>query len=109
MNTLRIIFYVLITAFLISACGENEGMVKTSDCREEVIIKEGSIETWTKSFTCSYYKTNTGKIISGVCVHVDYDSNGGCRKSYTYYKKQAAVCLDKANPVLREDDMCYPS
>jgi len=108
-KTLRVIFYTLITSLVISGCGENEGTVKTADCREIIYIKESSVETWTKSFTCIYQKTRQGRLMGGYCVNVEYDSNGGCRKSYTYFKKQAEVCLDKANPVLREDDMCYPS
>jgi hypothetical protein len=44
MKTLRVIFYTLITSLFISACGENEGTVKTDDCREIIYIKEKSVE-----------------------------------------------------------------
>lgn len=104
------IFFVVASIVMLSSCGgEREGTVKTSDCRERIFINEDSIEALTKKFTCTYYKTRQGRIMGGSCVHIEYDSNGQCKASYTYSKKQDNVCLDKANPRLGMDDLCYPN
>ena len=109
MKIIKTIIFTLISVLMLSSCGEREGTVSTNNCREQIYIKENSIEAATKKFTCTYYKTNQGRIMGGNCVHIDYDSNGQCKASYTYLKKQDEVCLDKANPRLGQDDMCYPN
>ena len=53
--------------------GEQEGLVRTADCRKTVPVKEGSFDTWFKKFTCSYDKTASGKIFSGTCGAVETD------------------------------------
>lgn len=108
MKSIKLLISLITVVTTLSACGEREGIVKTSDCREKITIKEKSIEALTKTFTCQYNKTRQGRIMGGSCVHIEYDNNGQCKASYTYYKEQDNVCLDKANPRLREDDMCYP-
>jgi hypothetical protein len=37
--------------------GEQEGNIKVDDCRATVAVKEDSLETWFKKFTCLYQKT----------------------------------------------------
>ena len=109
MKMLKTIALAVISVMMLSSCGEREGTVSTNDCREQIYIKEKSFEAATKTFTCTYYRTNQGRIMGGNCVHISYDNNGQCKASYTYSKKQDEVCLDKANPRLRQDDMCYPN
>jgi hypothetical protein len=108
MKSIKVCAITFVSLIMLTSCGEREGTVRTSDCREKITINEKSIEALTKTFTCQYYKTRQGRIMGGLCVHIDYDNNGQCKASYTYYKEQDNVCLDKANPRLREDDMCYP-
>jgi hypothetical protein len=87
--------------------GEREGLVRYSDCREQIPIKEDNIHTFYQSFTCSYNKTQSGKIMSGTCVHIDYANNSNeCKVAFIYAKKQAKVC-SKDFPILGPDDKCY--
>lgn len=102
-------FVVLASVVLLSSCGEREGTVSTDNCREQIYIKETSIQALTKTFTCTYYKTRQGRTMGGTCIHIDYDNNGQCKASFTYFKKQDNVCLDKLTPRLGEDDLCYPN
>lgn len=98
----------ILMLFALVGCGEREGSVKWNDCREKIDVKEGDLNTLLKKFTCQYYKTQQGRIMGGSCVSIEYDSNGSCKAAYFYYKKQDNVC-SKQNPVLRNDDLCYPN
>jgi hypothetical protein len=93
---------------LLGGCGEKEGIVKWSDCREQIFVEEGSFNAMSKTYICHYAKTRQGRSMGGVCIHIEYEG-GQCRTAYINYKKQDNVCLDKANPRLGEDDLCYPS
>ena len=86
--------------------GEQEGYVKTDDCRSTVMLKASSPETWFKKFTCVYRRTKRGVLISGVCVSVDTDG-AVCKTVYEYEREGPKVCTDPKFPYLREDDMCY--
>jgi hypothetical protein len=66
--------------------GEQEGEAKYEDCRNKITIKQDSTDTWFKKFTCSYAKNETGKIIGGVCVHVETEGSV-CQAAYIYYKQ----------------------
>jgi hypothetical protein len=94
-----------ILGFLIIGCGERPGTVKWNDCREQMFIKENSFEALSKRFTCDYIKTRQGRVMGGLCVHIEYES-GQCKAAYIYVKEQAKVC-SKENPILKEDDLCY--
>jgi hypothetical protein len=107
MKMIKTIFIALISVLMLSSCGEREGTVSTNGCREQIYIKEKSFEAATKKFTCTYYRTNQGRIMGGFCVHIEYDNNGQCKAAYTYSKSQDDVCPAKHN--LGRDDMCYPN
>lgn len=69
--------------------GEQEGVVRTSDCRNRILIKEDSSETWFKKFTCEYTRADSGKISGGTCAYVE--TNGPvCNAAYVYEKKAEA-------------------
>lgn len=86
--------------------GEEEGVIRTEDCRSQIPIVEGSSKTWFKKFTCSYYKTSSGRIMGGYCSHVEI-VDGVCQSAYSYAKKPDHVCTDPHFPNLHEDDHCY--
>jgi hypothetical protein len=86
--------------------GEQEGFTKTDDCRNTVMVQEGSLGTWFKKFTCTVKKTKSGKTISGVCVSVVTEGSV-CQTVYTYSKKPAVECSDPKFPYLGYDDMCH--
>ena len=111
-NELSFKLYIsLIVLFLLSGCdnlfenGEREGVVKYDDCREKIFIKETDLETLTKPFTCDYIKTQNGLIMRGLCIHIDYDNSGRCRKALIYTRSQQNVC-DAEHPILTFDDKC---
>ena len=99
---------VLIIAFVVVMAalhGEHEGTVKYDDCREVIVLSPDTLQTFYKSFTCTYVKTNKGHIMSGVCVSVEEPWFGpGCTKAYIYYKKPFADCGQHAS--LTYDEMC---
>ena len=86
--------------------GEREGFTKTDDCRNTVIVKEGSFDTWFKKFTCTEIRTKSGRIIKGTCVAVDTEGPV-CQTVYTYDKKPQIVCSDPKFPYAGFDDMCH--
>jgi hypothetical protein len=86
--------------------GEEEGQVKYEDCRNKITVQEDSSDTWFKKFTCSYAKTQSGKIMSGVCVHVETEGPV-CQTAYIYYKKPQIVCSDPKFPNAGYDDLCH--
>ncbi len=89
--------------------GEQEGLVKTDDCRRMVTVKEDSPETWFKKFTCTYRKTQKGIVMSGTCVAIDTEG-AACQTAYMYEKKVSnGGCNDPKHPYLGEDDLCYPT
>src|ERR1039458_1627917 len=70
-----------------SIWGEHEGIIKTDDCREKVTVEEGSSGTWFKTFTCTYQKSKSGKLIGGSCQAVEMNDGGACQTVYSYQKK----------------------
>ena len=91
--------------------GEREGTVKYDDCREVVTLEPESPRTLFKSFTCSYTKTKSGRVIRGLCVHVDNDStmfsaSHTCATAFVYEKGNEG-CTDSRFPYLHYDDRCY--
>lgn len=85
--------------------GEQEGIVNTADCRTRVLVKESDKPAF-KKFTCTYRRTQSGLIISGVCEAVDI-SGGTCETVYTYTKKVPDLCTDPKFPYAGIDDKCY--
>jgi hypothetical protein len=67
--------------------GEREGFIKTEDCRTKIPVKQGSPDTWFKKFTCTYEKTDGGRIVGGFCQAVETDDAGVCTLVYSYEKK----------------------
>jgi hypothetical protein len=53
------------------ASSEQEGSIKTQDCRAQISTEEGAANTAGKKFACMYEKSNTGKIMGGVCQAVE--------------------------------------
>jgi hypothetical protein len=98
----------ILIIFVVAGCGEREGTVKWTDCREVINVKENSVDGQFKKYTCEYIRTNQGRIAGGTCIHIEYESNGQCRKAFIYEKRQDDVCHDKAYPRLGLDDLCYP-
>ena len=105
-------YLLIVASAFLTGCGDGiesgevAGIVKYSDCRETVFVKEHDLRHVLKTYVCDYNKTNAGVIMSGTCVHVSLNNDGSCKRAYVYYKKQANVC-DKDHPVLHYDDRCY--
>lgn len=90
---------------------ENEGTVTYDDCRQTITIKDKSWKTYVNQFTCSYQKTESGKIMSGECVHIVNDrslfsSSHTCATAYVYEKKSEIKC-SKDYSYLGYDGKCY--
>jgi len=92
--------------WLFTSWGEKEGRARYEDCRNKITIQEGSSEAWFKNFTCSYVKTQSGKVLSGTCVHVVTEGQV-CQMAYIYYKKSQVVCNDPKLPFPAYDDKCH--
>lgn len=89
--------------------GEIEGVINfnyRSNCGQIITIQDHSWQTHFKKFTCSYIKTNSGKMMGGECVNIE-SSNNSCATAYVYEKKQDNICTDPKYPYLGYDDMCY--
>ncbi len=88
--------------------GEQEGYVKTDDCRESLFLKEDTAQTYFKQFTCTYRKTASGKILGGTCSHIVMDGSPAyCKTVYTYEKSPQVHCTDPKFPFAGIDDMCH--
>ena len=97
---------VLLLAIVLLGVGcEREGTIKTSDCREEIELKENDLTTFLKDFTCDYTKTENGKILNGECYSVKI-KNGECRTVWSYEKKSEVNC-SKEFPFAGYDSKCY--
>jgi hypothetical protein len=86
-----------------ASTSEQEGAIKTEDCRAQIFVEEGSPATAGKKFACAYQKSNTGKIMGGVCQAVEM-SGSACSAAYTYQKKPWTKCASGA--WLTKADMC---
>lgn len=85
---------VLLVILILTGC-EREGIVNTDDCREVVNIKDGGIQTYYKTFTCSYYKTDKGDIMGGTCTNVKTGLfNSKCEIAYVYEKEPYKKCSE---------------
>jgi hypothetical protein len=92
--------------------GEREGVVKYDDCRETITLKPDNFQKYYMKFTCNYTKSNSGKIMSGECVHIDtndsfFSVGSSCVRAYVYQKEPEIKCSDTANGYLGNDDKCY--
>jgi len=85
---------------------EQEGEARYEDCRNKITIQEGSAGALFKSFTCTYAKTRSGKILGGTCVHV-VTEGPVCQTVYIYNKKSQVVCSDPKFPYAAYDDLCH--
>ena len=86
--------------------GEREGVTRIADCRSVISVKEGSYDTWFKTFTCSYVRSKSGKLIGGRCVAVETDGPV-CKKVYGYEKRSELTCSDPKLPYIGVDEMCH--
>src|SRR5579862_2207829 len=86
--------------------GEKEGSIKTADCRIQVAVKEGSPETWFKTFYCEYDKARNGVLLGGSCHAVEM-SGGACVKDTSYDKKPKWTCPDPKRPLIGLDGLCH--
>ena len=92
--------------------GESEGYVKYDDCRQTITLASNNWQKYYEKFTCTYQKTQSGKIMSGECVHIDnagtlFSASNACVTAYVYEKTQDKVCTNSSNPYLGYNDMCY--
>lgn len=87
---------------------EREGLVKIDNCLEVVQLKNDSIQSYYKDFTCVMEKSKSGRIISGSCTHIDMSGNT-CKTAFIYQKKPSDVCKDPKFPHLHYDDLCWPN
>ncbi len=84
--------------------GESDGSVKYDDCRQVISVKQDDWQNNFKKFTCENIKSNSGRLISGTCVHID-TSGGACITAYVYTKKSGFNCGDNSTPNV--DDSVY--
>jgi hypothetical protein len=97
--------------------GEREGVVKYDDCRSVVMLSSDTWQKFYKTFTCTYAKTQSGKVMSGECVHIDtagtaFSASSACETAYVYEKAQDSACKGNTKdgvpyPYLGYDDKCY--
>ena len=92
-----------VTAFL---GGEREGVIDYEDCREIVTLKPDDLQRYYKKFTCSYTKTNSGKIARGFCSRIVL-KEGLCRTAYVYEKKSEIKCSEDYPYLDLYDEKCY--
>ena len=85
--------------------GEQEGIVKTGDCRSTVTVAEGAPATWFKKFTCDYVRSRAGKIIGGNCIAVDIEG-AACKAVYVYKKRSTVACAEPT-PYVGFDEQCH--
>ncbi|MDD4351577.1 MAG: hypothetical protein PHU71_01155 [Candidatus Gracilibacteria bacterium] len=98
-----------LTVFLIllTAC-EREGIVNDSaldDCMEVITTKDGSLISMFHTFTCTYDRTESEKIRSGVCVSLDIN-DGVCRKAYMYEKEPYKNCGENRKLSYSDECLC---
>jgi hypothetical protein len=94
--------------------GEQEGVVKYSDCREVVRLQPDTFQKFYHSFTCETNKSQSGKVIDGICVRIvlasSWDSSSNaCTSAYVYPKLPELKCTDPKFPKPGYDDMCHAS
>jgi hypothetical protein len=89
-----------------SLWGEQEGVTRYEDCRDKIYIEQASSDALFKRFTCSYSKTRTGKLLSGLCIHV-VTEGPVCQAAYIYNKKAEITCTDPKFPYPAYDDLCH--
>src|ERR1700722_12238120 len=77
--------------------GEESGEIKYNDCRNSISLEDGSGSTLFKRFTCTYVKSQSGKILRGTCVHVETEG-AVCQTAYIYEKKPEIHCKDPKFP-----------
>lgn len=88
--------------------GEQEGVVKYSDCREIVQLPPDTLQKYYHSFTCETSKTQSGTVMRGICVRVESSWWGSaCTSAYIYQKLPALKCTDPKYPNLGYDDRCH--
>lgn len=115
----------ILSFFGVSFGVENEGTVTYNDCRQVIKIQDKSWQTYAMKFTCSYSKTQSGKMMSGECVHISNDSSflgnsHTCATAYVYEKQQDLSCKNSTKgelsypykngfqyPYLGYNDKCY--
>lgn len=83
--------------------GEQEGSVDFADCRQKIELKDGESGTFLKKFTCELQKTKDGKVMSGICAHIETEA-GKCTTAYVYDKKPEVTC--KENQELTYEGSC---
>ena len=108
---------LVIGGFMFLFGGEREGTVSYSDCRQMVQLQPDTLQQYYKKFTCSYSKTQSGKIMSGECVHVSNDNaflgnTHSCATAFVYQKEQDPACKNDFKdgifyPYLGYNDNCY--
>jgi hypothetical protein len=110
-GVLIVIVLVLWGVYALFGWGERSGVVKYDDCREIVTLQPDTLQKYYRTFTCGYWRTKSGKIMSGECVRIVNDSSllsssHTCATAYVYTKKQEGNCTDPTHPYLTYDDMC---
>jgi hypothetical protein len=88
----------------LSPAGEVEGSVKSEDCREQILTKEGAPETQGKRFICAYEKSQSGRLMGGLCVALEMEGKT-CKAAYMYAKHPWIRCPEHSQ--LRADDQCW--
>jgi len=90
--------------------GERVGTVRYQDCREIVRLKDNPLRKLYTTFTCSYQRTVTGKLMGGECVSVKTTSSGEtCQIAYLYEKKSEFVCPSNTHVMPDETCACGPN
>jgi copper chaperone CopZ len=86
--------------------GEREGTIVYDDCRETIKLKTDTFQKYYKKFTCDYFKTNSGKIYDGECVHINKSWFGSdCQTAYIY-ERSPDVCPSDSKAFINSDDTC---
>ena len=87
--------------------GEKEGLIDVSDCRAEYELEDKLRHRIFNEFTCSYTKTEDGKVMSGFCARAKTKwISGECTSSYYYSKNPFKTCSEEY-PWLGSDGQCW--
>ena len=80
-------------ASYVSQPAEEEGVVRTSDCRTVVSLpapdaRQLRVNSFGNRFTCVYIRSAKGRLLGGTCARVETDG-GACKTAYLYEKPKA--------------------
>lgn len=104
MKKLLLICLALSVMLFVTGCTQ-EGYIKTDDCRNNVTVKDGDVDTYFHTYTCSTSKNKNNQIVSGQCCRAELN-NDTCEIAYCYDVTSEVSCGSNAHPDAGSDSSC---